>query len=158
MTDDDARERALEEQITGGGQEAEQWEKNPEAGAQDAEAEEESHGPKIPDDLAVAIFNQRREIRRRGVALESAKGTAKLRKQEYDQAGGRLLELIDEAESGQTRLFESTAPVEDDDEPTDVDDVDELVAEFDSARQEREAGDVDEPDFDDSDEAELKET
>ena len=62
------------------------------------EQEPEAAAPKIPDVVAVEIFDVRREVRKAFTALESAKANASSCKKEHDAAVGKLLSLIDDVE------------------------------------------------------------
>lgn len=64
----------------------------------------------IPNDLARAIFDARRDVVRCGVELDSAQNVVKLHKAALSRAQTHVMDLICEAENGQTRLFDRGDP------------------------------------------------
>jgi len=65
-----------------------------------------SSGPAhIPDDVAAGIFEARQRVSVAAAALEGATSARKMAAGEYDSAVTALMEALDDARSGQTRLF-----------------------------------------------------
>ena len=76
-------------------------------------ADTEQVGQMIPNDLAAEIFVARKVVLNAGALVVAAQLTLKDRKSEHDAARGRLMDLLSEAESGQTRLPFGSADTDD---------------------------------------------